>query len=364
MLSEEKSNNFNCSECGAELKFKAGTEFLECGHCGNKNKILQTKVEIQEIDYNEYIKNMATQEKVITIKAINCSSCGATSSVDSHVKADLCPYCATPFVLEDAKDQDIIKPKNLLPFKLDKTEATNSFKKWIKSLWFAPNSLGKAALNPVSFKSIYLPYWTFDSDTFSKYTGQRGDDYYVTVGSGKDQKREKRTRWTSVSGTVSKKFDDVLVPATKSVPYKRLDALRPWNLHQLVNYDERYLSGHQTECYAIELEKGNELARREMAVSISYDAKSQIGGDQQSITSLYTTYSDVTFKHILLPVYVCSYRYKQKLYNFVINAQTGEVQGDRPYSILKILAVVLCIVAIFGVLYILEKNGYLKIAHR
>lgn len=347
----QEHNTFNCTDCGAKLKFKAGTQNLTCEYCGAVNKITQEATVTQELDFHEYLQKSANQEEKITVKSLDCGSCGATSTVDPNITADSCPYCATPFVMGSAKEQSLIKPKNLLPFELDKTAGVGAFKKWINGLWFAPNSLKKAALNPISFKGMYLPYWTYDSDTNTYYTGERGEYYYVTVGEGEDEKQERRTRWYSASGNISKFFDDVLIPATTSIPPKRLTALEPWDFKKLVNYDDKYLSGYQSECYAVDLEQGFQSAQNRMEKTIRTMARRQIGGDEQRIHSINTNYQNITFKHILLPVYVCAYRYQEKLYNFVINAQTGEVQGERPFSVIKIVATVITVLGIAGAIY-------------
>ena len=78
-----------------------------------------------------------------------------------------------------------------------------------------------------------------------------------------------------------------------------------------------------------------------MAQVIRSDVRRDIGGDAQRIHDIQTRYGDVSFKHILLPVWVASYRYGGKAYQFVVNGQTGEVQGERPYSWIKIAIAVL-----------------------
>ena len=64
--------------------------------------------------------------------------------------------------------------------------------------------------------------------------------------------------------------------------------------------------------------------------------KRDIGGDVQQIHSIHTDYQDITFKHILLPLWISAYKYNDKTYRFTVNARTGEVQGERPYSGWKI----------------------------
>ena len=69
---------------------------------------------------------------------------------------------------------------------------------------------------------------------------------------------------------------------------------------------------------------------------IARDVKYDIGGDDQRIGQIDTTISDVTFKHILLPVWLAAYKYRGQSYQFVVNGRTGRVQGERPYSAWKI----------------------------
>ena len=80
------------------------------------------------------------------------------------------------------------------------------------------------------------------------------------------------------------------------------------------------------------------------------DARRDIGGDEQRVSNVETQYSAVTFKHLLLPVYVGAYRFNDKVFQVVVNGRTGEVQGERPYSVWKILLLVLAILFVLLVL--------------
>ena len=193
---------------------------------------------------------------------------------------------------------------------------------------------------------IYVPYWTFDADTRSDYAGQRGTHYYETKTVMRDGKRQqvrvRKTRWRAASGHVTRFFDDVLVLASKSLPKKYTDGLEPWDLSSLEPYKPEYLAGFRAEGYQIELTDGFTEARAYMDRMIRRDVKYDIGGDEQRISGVNTRISDVTFKHILLPVWLAAYKYNGKTYRFVVNGRTGRVQGERPYSAWKIsIAVVI-----------------------
>jgi DNA-directed RNA polymerase subunit RPC12/RpoP len=356
---EEKElavGTFACTDCGADLKYKPGTENLNCEYCGTENKIPQMKGDVEELDFHEFLSKKSESEETIVESFVKCDNCGASSTLESNITSALCPYCSTPLVVEQAHDETVIQPKLLLPFKLDKKSAKDEFKKWIEKLWFAPNDLKKAALNFDHFKGIYIPYWTFDTDTDTSYIGQRGEHYYVTEsytetedGKSVTKTREvQKTRWRKASGDVHKFFDDILTVATKSLPEKYINKLEPWDLENLVPFDKSYLSGFISEKYQVELGEGFEIAKGITDSKIRRLVRRDIGGDEQRIISLNTKYNDITFKHLLLPVFVSAYKIKDKLFQFLINGRTGEVQGQRPYSWIKIILTTVAVLVVIG----------------
>ena len=360
------SGSFKCTSCGAELKYKPGTTHLTCEYCGASNEIPVSKEAIEELDFNEFLTKAADTADQITIHAVNCKNCGATSSVDPKIESTFCPYCSTPLIEKNAKSEQMVRPKSLLPFKLDPNQGKEQFKSWVKSLWFAPDALMKAVLNFDHFKGVYLPFWTYDSGTVTVYTGDRGQYYYVTEtysttenGKSVTRTREVRhTRWHSTNGTVSHFFDDVLACASQSVPTQYVHQLEPWDLQNLVPFDEKYLSGYITEKYQVDMKQGFEMAKEIMKDEIVGLIHHDIGGDEQRINSMDTRYSDITFKHILLPAYISAYNYKGKLFRFLVNARTGEVQGERPWSWTKIaFAVIGGIIVAVTLYYMFGDSG-------
>ena len=150
-------------------------------------------------------------------------------------------------------------------------------------------------------------------------------------------------------------FDDVLIPATLSLPANRLAALELWDLPELKPYNPAFLSGFKAQRYQVDLQQGFALMKDLIAPAIQNAVRNDIGGDEQRIDSLSTSYSEITFKHLLLPVYAGAYRYNSKLFQILVNGRTGEIQGERPYSawkiallVVTILIVVLIVVMVFG----------------
>ena len=303
----------------------------------------------------------ATEE----VRTTSCPNCGARVEFKGAEHATLCPFCATPVVV-DTGTQRLIKPQALIAFVLTEDSARNALTKWLGSLWFAPNALLQYARKGRAMAGVYVPFWTYDADTASRYTGQRGDYYYVSetvtvTVKGRPQRQQRqvrKTRWSHASGHVARGFDDVLVMASTSLPLRLGDNLAPWELSALTAYTPDFLAGFQAEGYTVSLATGHATARERMARVIEGDVRYDIGGDEQRISSVDTGFSNETFKHILLPIWMAAYKYGGKSYRFVVNGQTGEVQGERPYSVWKIaFAVLLLAIAAAVAFYVYDPQA-------
>lgn len=344
-----------------------GTKALRCPYCGHNNTITDAAKQIQEYDFREALAELEDKQPAQE-QSIQCQTCAAQFTFDQNTHSGECPFCGTPIVVGTGQRKPI-KPKSLLPFKVRQAEAQTAYRAWLKGLWFAPNQLKQYVRDETKLLGVYMPYWTYDSHTTSAYRGQRGDTYQVpeTYTSIEDGRRVRRTRmvtkvrWTPASGTVSRFFDDVLVGASQSLPRAIVRRLQPWDLENLVPYNEQYLSGFRSEVYQIRLDEGFNQAVNIMDRVIRNDVTRAIGGDLQRIDYIDTRHSRTTFKHLLLPLWSAAFRYRGKTYRFVINGRTGKVQGERPYSIWKIaLAVLVATVGLIGLIWLLEETGVLE----
>ncbi|WP_299964210.1 TFIIB-type zinc finger domain-containing protein [uncultured Roseobacter sp.] len=341
-------HHFPCDTCGADLRFDPSDQRLICDHCGNTQPLAAgpwAKSAIRELDLDAALSRTLPQAEMEETRVSKCPNCAAEVEFDPDVHAAECPFCATPVVTDTGAHRHI-KPRGVLPFALDEATARAAMKDWLGSLWFAPNGLQDYARKGRRMQGIYVPYWTFDADTQTRYTGERGTVYYETQTVMRDGKRQKirvpKIRWRPARGQVRRFFDDVLVLASRSLPKRFTDALEPWDLSAMEPYTPEYLAGLRAEGYAVELRDGFIEARDKMDRIIARDIRFDIGGDRQRIHQVDTDLADVTFKHVLLPVWLAAYKFRGETYRFVVNGRTGKVQGERPWSPVKIaIAVVL-----------------------
>lgn len=334
---------------------------MVCGHCGAQSVVDPPDqgpwevTAIREQDYRTALRKSRIAAPEAETRTSTCPNCAARVEVADTDHALECPFCATPVVVGSGAHRQI-KPQALIPFALTEREAHRAIEHWLKGLWFAPNGLKKYASASRAMDGIYTPYWTYDAKTESLYRGQRGTDHTRSVSDGKGGRRsETTTTWRRVTGQVRMAFDDVLVLASESLPKRFTDALAPWDLTALAPYQSEFLSGFRAEAYSIDLEAGMTEAQARMDQAIHQAIRRDIGGDHQRVDHVDTQIWDVTFKHILLPVWLAAYRYRGKSYRFVVNGQTGKVMGERPYSAFKIaFALILGGLLAFGLGYVYD----------
>ncbi len=356
---------FPCANCGAKVEFDPRTRSLKCPYCVHETAITDSGRDkagaIVEHDFDAYARKLEEEETgeiVGRSSQVQCSACGAVVLLEDKVVTEKCPFCGTHLENKPESVQKMIPPESIIPFELDLRGARQAFDQWLKGLWFAPSALNKLA-DLGQLTGIYIPYWTYDAMTYTRYHGMRGDDYQETEtyterdAQGNEVTRTRvvtRTRWTPVSGEVQHFFDDVLVCGSKSVPDHLVDRLEPWTLHDLEPFKSEFLAGLKTERYALGLSDGLVVAKRRMEPTIVSLIHQDIGGDHQQIASKDTRYLGVTFKHCLLPMWIANYRYQDKVFHILVNGRSGKVSGERPWSYWKIFRLVAVILIVIGLI--------------
>jgi len=357
-----RQHTFPCEQCGAQLQYLEGSDSLKCTHCDHLHQIQLSREPIEEYDFHSTLAQLPGAAPNTVQYTVKCQACSAEFEFDKNLHADECPFCSTKIVV-DSHEHRQIQPKSLLPFRINAKQASASYRKWLTRLWFAPNKLKKFARTDRKLNGVYVPYWTYDSATETRYRGERGDIYQVRQRvrvrvNGKMQTQTRlvnKIRWSPASGRVRRDFNDVLIYATNSLPRSMAKELAPWDLGELKPFQEEFLTGFQSEIYKLELDQGFDYAKQRMHPVIRQDIRRDIGGDQQRIHQSDTRHSNISFKHILLPFWIAGFRFRDRTFQFIVNGRTGEVQGDRPWSVVKIgLAVIggLVLVGALGFLYL------------
>lgn len=361
MISEENKHNIaeasSCNSCGASMTYKPGSQMLVCDYCGSTKKIETGGANINERDFLSFMQNYE-KESFTTTKVVECYTCHAKTTINEHLKSMSCPYCSSPLVEKNIHEERYIKPEYIAPFIVDKGQVAHLLHGWIKGLWFAPNKIQRGLFSPENLKGVYVPFWTYDMQTYTQYSGERGDAYYVTVGSGENKRRERRISWKNVQGTVSYFYDDLLISGNKTLKADLLQSISSsWNPKAIQPIKEDYLKGFITEKYQIDIKEAYDQARNIVYQHERERVRRAIGGDQQRIHRTDTDLSQITFKHILLPLFVSTFTYRNKKYTYYVNGVTGKVSGEQPYSAWKIgCTTVLVILVLILFIYFISNS--------
>jgi hypothetical protein len=319
---------FPCDQCGADLEFAVGCQRLKCPFCGyEKDLEFAPNVEVAERDIDQMLAKLAElRREGVTdqqqTSEVRCESCGGQVTFSGPLTSTECPYCASPIQRENIHTSELRVPVDgVLPFLVDHQRAAECLRAWVQSMWFAPNEFKKKGVEG-KFQGVYEPYWTFDLQTYTRFSGQRGDHYWVTVGEGKDQRREQRTNWSFRAGDFHRFFDDILCFASNGLPSWMTQRLEPWPLEKCQPFNQQFLAGFLARTYDIPLDDGLKEARSRAESALQTDVRQRIGGDEQQIDRVQTQYNAITYKHLLLPLWLLVYRYNGKIFRLAVNGGT------------------------------------------
>lgn len=326
-----------CPCCGGTMNYDPATKSMHCPFCEHTEEIPEEEdmpASAEELDFNS-AEETGNRDWGSEKKTVICKNCGAEIIYDALDVANKCPYCDSNQVME-AHDKDSLAPGGVIPFQITDEEASARFKKWINRKWFCPK-VAKQTAQPDRFKGIYLPYWTYDTQTETYYRAQYGIDRHVT---GKDGKSQTVTDWYRTSGNYSEFIDDQLVLASSRHNASMLKGLEPFQTSANKSYKPEYVAGYVAERYSIGLKDGWETAKKFIQQRLNQNINSTIrrakNADRVRNLTLSTVYKNITYKYLMLPVWCSNFSYNGKIYQFMVNGQTGKVSGKTPISALKV----------------------------
>lgn len=341
----DTAKTYYCQNCGAVMEFDAASQNLKCPSCGNEIEIKNDVTKVIEHKLTRHVLNSVKPEQK-TSTSMECEGCGALVEVDATSTATTCPYCGSNYVLAK-KQMDAVIPDGVVPFRIDKVQTGEIYRKWIKGRWLAPSAL-KTLYQTEKIQGIYLPYWTFDADVDARYRAMGGEDYDVNYQEDDGEIRtETNTRWYSTSGHVHNFFDDVLIRASNKLKSNLLNSL-VYNTQNISSYSPDYMSGYCAEIYTIDLEEAHKEAMNKMSNEMRNLCEKDVlrTYDRVSDLNMDLDYENETYKHVLLPIYSTTYYYKGKEYHVLINGQSGVISGEYPKSAFKIAMIIIVIIII------------------
>jgi len=332
-----------CSRCGAPVE--PWDRF--CNACGAE----------QPLD----ARSPAPSE---TPKYFRCENCGAQVAVDPNQRSYTCAFCYSTYVVEFTPEQTGRQPPEfVIGFAVTPDQAQEKFRRWLAGNgWFRPGDLAQA---PVAQKlrGVYLPFWSFSTLAQSRWSADIGEHWYRTETytvreNGKTVTRTRQvqeTEWWPLNGRHHSYYSGYLVSGSRGLPQADAERIKPFHLAALKRYQPEYLAGWLCEEYSVQRQEALAVCQNEFAAREQNAVAAFLPGDTHANLRVDTEFSQTSSHLILLPIYLLSYRYQDKLYRFLVNGQTGQVAGDKPLSPWKIAlavavaaAVILVLILLFG----------------
>ncbi|MBW3597484.1 MAG: zinc ribbon domain-containing protein [Planctomycetes bacterium] len=339
-----------CEACGAPVE--AWDKF--CPACGSPQETaaaaLAASVAQAELVDEETVR-----------KFFRCEQCGAEVATDPEQRSYVCPFCDSAYVVEFARAAGRQPPEFVIGFAVTREEAEAKYRKWIaEGGLFRPGDLRQAA-SVEKLKGLYLPFWNFSMLAQSNWSATVGEYWYRTeTYTTKDKngklvtrtRRVRETEWWPLSGRHHRYYSGYLVSGSRGLSQADADRVKPFQLPALARYEPKYLAGWLAEEYSIERDDALRVCQDEFYRREQSNVAAFLPGDTHRSLQVETRFSSVNSDLCLLPIYIFSYRYRDKLYRFLVNGQTGKVAGEKPLSwkrICAFVATVLLLIAIIAI---------------
>jgi len=353
-----------CPACGAQAEWNPGKQKLVCPFCGTESPYTVSATgAIEELDLVRALREIPDEARGWQTERITvqCQSCKAVSVFAPDRVAQRCEFCGSPAIVPYEEIKSPIRPQSLLPFRVADTSVREQIRRWYKSKWLAPNALKSRALVD-TVKGVYIPYWTFDAKVVCPWEADAGHYYYTTEtyrdNKGNMQTRQVRhVRWEPASGLVNHFFDDEPIPGTRGVNQALLKQVEPFPTNELTSYDTSYLSGFVVEHYQVVLLEAAQSSEAAMHQKLEAMCAAEVPGDTYRNLVIHPTFSDRTFKHILVPIWLLTYTYGARVFHVLVNGSTGRMAGEYPKSFWKIFFLVVGIIILVLIVLLLQGNN-------
>ena len=302
----------------------------------------------------------------LAAKHFQCQQCGAEVATDPSQRSYVCPFCDSTYVVERSPDQTGRQPPEfVIGFAVTPEQAQEAYRKWLRENdWFRPGDLATTSVAD-KLKGIYLPFWAFTMLAESRWQAQIGEFWYRTeTYTTRDSKgniqthtrQVQETEWWPLTGRHHRYYNGYLVSGSKGLPHEQSLRIQPFNLPALKRYEPYFLAGWLAEEYSIARDAALATCQQEFQRREQSNIGGFLPGDRHGDLAVDTQFSQVNSDLCLLPIYILSYRYQDKIYRFLMNGQTGKVAGDKPVSgsriaiAVGIAVVLIAIVVVIGMM--------------
>lgn len=357
----EQTRTYPCANCGDSLVFDPSTGGLRSPGCGSTFPVMldrDKRIVTHPLGPTMtalYAQARSTAAPQVVDHEVVCQNCGGHTLFSGTLTAVRCPYCNTPIQRNDIQVAPARLPiDGIMPLQISDAQARSNIEAWVNSRWFAPREFKKYRVLG-SFTSVYLSYYSYDAEVFTDYSGSRGER---RTRRDRDGNVETYTDWYPTRGRVHDSIRQLTETANTGLDDARVRALEPWPAERAVPYTPEFVAGHLARTYDGDAAQVFEAqARPRINRIVENTVRRDIGGDEQRIHRMNPVFQSIDFVYLLMPVWLLTVTFANRPFQVFVNGVTGEVQGQRPWSAIKItVAVLLGLLVVAGGVYLYMQS--------
>ena len=323
--------DYKCPCCGGSIEFNSQTQNMKCPYCDTEFEMdamkefnEESQPEQDDFSWENPSSEWNTAEQS-GMNVYSCKNCGGQIVTDETTSASACPYCDSPIVMT-GQFEGGLKPDLIIPFKIDKEGAKAALENFLKGKFLLPRSfINENRIEEI--KGVYVPFWLFDceADAKLKYKATktrtwRSGDYRYT---------ETNHYMVIRSGNI--KFEKVPVDGSTKMPDELSEAIEPYNYGDCVNFQTAYLAGYLSDKYDVDSDTSQPRANERIRVSTQQEFADTVQGYDSVIPdTINIRLQNGKIRYALLPVWMLNTKYRDEMYNFSMNGQTGKFVGNLP----------------------------------
>jgi hypothetical protein len=240
-------------------------------------------------------------------------------------------------------DAKTLSPRRVVPFRVTRDEAVAALRLWLGRGFFRPGGLAQEA-SVLAMTPVYVPYWVFEARTHTYWSA---DSSQTPPGAFGD--------WYPMTGEHRGSYAGLLIGASGVLTPRETQAICPFDLSAGVAPEEVDLDNVTVEQFALPRKYARPLARQGLAQNESDACAAYVPGRSRNL-HVNVLIEGMSSEPVLLPVWILAYRYRDRVFRFLANGQTGRATGTAPLSVGKVLAVVgIVVLAVAGLLAIVAS---------
>jgi hypothetical protein len=332
----------DCPACAAHGTWHPGRQAVVCPACGTViDGVAASPPPDDGVDFFPLLRDRPDSGRDWRPGAtqVRCAACGASMAYPAYLAGRACEACGSPSLLPCDATGAPVHPSGVVPFALSEADARDRFAAWVESK--RTIGLRRRRVAITSVRAVYLPCWTFSARVRIPWRGE-------IEKTNRDGETERR----AISGTFDASWQDLLVPASASVPADLVQEIEPFLASDLAGYHTRYLAGHEVEVYAVNLWDAWDAADARMQREVESGLRDDAGISPDSLET-WPEWSGRRCRHVLVPIYAIDYSWGDERFVALVNGRTGAAAGRSPTDALALLIGLVILVAGIGALVLL-----------